>query len=983
MTSLRFDSYAQPTVNATLGGAAPGAVRPKLIPQLKLTGAPDGEATPVTGPALSVVGPEHVIGVDPGLFGRRTPAPGVIDAVSNDLVSVDVLAVDLPWRFTPRPADPDGRLRPWMVLVVVEAAQSRLEAGAPLPVLLTHRRELPDLAESWAWAHVQSAVADTPDAQAMPQAEIARLICPRQLKSDGTPYIAAVVPAFRAGREVGTRSPVSPANALDDAWTVSNPGDQPDDTVKLPVYLAWEFITGQLGDFEELAARIIPLEDTETEGFGSRPVDVSQPWPDTEPDPEHADAEVQVEGALRDITAMDDDSPPPEVTDLREALADAVNAGAERAPDHQQQRPGALAPPLYGGPPAGRDTVDAEDDEEDWLHGLNLDLRHRLAAGLGAEFVRRNQEELMAHAWTYAGAIRETNRARAQGRLAERVAASLHRRHVATLTPAELIGLTAPARNRVRSVTEGTEGVTAAAELHVSRLTDGFASTAWARLTRPSGPAARHAVAPAEAFAGAADRMPPDVPRTVALGRALTDGLATRGLAGATSVPVTGSVVDEVPAPPDTPVGGQVARQVAAAAAAEDRLRATRSLSSLEVVRMVAAANEYTGAEAAIDETLGTLPFRTSLLAANTGDAVFTLADTGMATMAAESLKSTIAALEEGTVLSEEGALSFHQGCGPDVAAAGVRVDAEPFRDRVAYALSPEGLVGLRLSERLAVPSAMGDPQGTEEVMPAPEFPVPMAMALLADTPEWFLPGLSAFPPERARLLAANAPFIESYLIGLCHEMNRELLWREFPTDRRGTPFQRFWPQVAGSLDLPPLDSFDDGPLGSHLSPDTRESVILLVRAELLRRHPQTLLFMVPALAADDGSPEGLDPDPTHWSPPLFALPVDASTTAFAFRGAPDDIVGPPGAFFVFQENAYQLRFGFDMTEIPLRTWNDLSWPLVLDGRGFASARRPVIKPSSAAPTDPVWGVDAAQTAAIALQRPVRVVRHASELVRR
>jgi hypothetical protein len=988
MTSLRFASYAQPAINAQLGAPPAGAVRHELTSGLSLTATPEDTAE-VTGPALSVVGPESVIGVDPGLFGRRTPAPGVTDAVGNDLVSVDVLSVDLPWRFTPAAAEPGDRLRPWMVLVVVDAATGRLQPGAPLPVLLTRRRELPDLTESWAWAHVQSAVGDTPDADAVPRTDIARLVCPRRLEA-GKPYIAAVVPAFRAGLEAGTGTGVDAATASAPAWTVTAPGDGPDDTVKLPVYLVWQFSTGQEGDFEHLVSRIEPLEGAATEGFGSRPVDVSRPWPDEEPDPERAGAVVRVEGALRDISASGEAPAPPENTALREQLADAVDAGAQTVPEDGQgpARPGALAPPLYGGPHAGRDVVDRNPgaEEQDWLSALNLDVRHRIAAGLGAEFVRRNQEELMAHAWEFAGAVREANRTRAQGRLSERVAASVHRRHIATLTPAELVALSAPAKNRVQSVRQAGQGVTAGAELHVSRLTDGFAGTAFARLTRPSGPVARRAVAPAGAFPGSDEQMARNVPRNVALGRALANSSAIRGMAGAVSVPVTGDVLDEVAPPPAQPVTGLVSIQFHAASAAEERLRATRSLASLEVVRMVAEANGYTAPATTIEAGLSVLPFRASLLAAGTGETVATLTDTGMATMAAGSLQNTLTSLTERAAVGEDGTLLLHQGCGPDVGPAGVRVDADGFRLRLVDGMNPDGLVGMRLADRVTLPSDIEEPQGTEDVLRAPSFPAPMAMALLADAPDWFLPGLSAFPTDRVRLVAANAPFIESYLIGLNHEMNRELLWREYPSHRRATTFRMFWPRPDGSPDLPPIASFDGGPLGSHLSADTSELVVLLVRAELLRRYPRTLLFMAPARAADDGSPAGLVPDSAQWSPPVFALPVDAATTAFAFRGSPAEVVGPPGAFFVFQEHAYQLRFGFDLpddedgepADAPLESWNDLTWPRVADDRGFASARHPVPRPEGA---DLEWGADAAQTAAIALQRPVRFARHASELV--
>ena len=43
------------------------------------------------------------------------------------------------------------------------------------------------------------------------------------------------------------------------------------------------------------------------------------------------------------------------------------------------------------------------------------------------------------------------------------------------------------------------------------------------------------------------------------------------------------------------------------------------------------------------------------------------------------------------------------------------------------------------------------------------------------------------------RCWQTNNRFIEAYLVGLNHEMARELLWREYPTDQRGTYFSSFW----------------------------------------------------------------------------------------------------------------------------------------------------------------------------------------------
>ena len=58
---------------------------------------------------------------------------------------------------------------------------------------------------------------------------------------------------------------------------------------------------------------------------------------------------------------------------------------------------------------------------------------------------------------------------------------------------------------------------------------------------------------------------------------------------------------------------------------------------------------------------------------------------------------------------------------------------------------------------------------------------------------ELFLPNINLIEPNSVTLLETNQPFIESYMVGLNHEFARELLWREYPTDQRGSTFRQFW----------------------------------------------------------------------------------------------------------------------------------------------------------------------------------------------
>ena len=63
-------------------------------------------------------------------------------------------------------------------------------------------------------------------------------------------------------------------------------------------------------------------------------------------------------------------------------------------------------------------------------------------------------------------------------------------------------------------------------------------------------------------------------------------------------------------------------------------------------------------------------------------------------------------------------------------------------------------------------------------------------------------------------------------MVGLNHEMSRELLFREYPTDQRGTYFRQFW-DVRGRVPAPApgstddIDPIDGWPGGDALGGDT------------------------------------------------------------------------------------------------------------------------------------------------------------------
>ena len=76
---------------------------------------------------------------------------------------------------------------------------------------------------------------------------------------------------------------------------------------------------------------------------------------------------------------------------------------------------------------------------------------------------------------------------------------------------------------------------------------------------------------------------------------------------------------------------------------------------------------------------------------------------------------------------------------------------------------------------------------------PIRKIDLPMYEPLKAISIELFLPNINLIAPNSITLIETNQRFIEAYMVGLNHEFARKLLWREYPTDQRGSYFRQFW----------------------------------------------------------------------------------------------------------------------------------------------------------------------------------------------
>lgn len=265
--------------------------------------------------------------------------------------------------------------------------------------------------------------------------------------------------------------------------------------------------------------------------------------------------------------------------------------------------------------------------------------------------------------------------------------------------------------------------------------------------------------------------------------------------------------------------------------------------------------------------------------------------------------------------------------------------------------IHPEEYIVERVAERLALDvdwlHSRDDPLGP--VMAHPEFPFPTYKWLRDRSPEYLLPGVDEIQKNTVGLLETNRDFVEAFMTGLNHEMARELLWRRYPTDRRGTYFERFWDRSGAPdsedgrpPDIDPIHTWRGGLGDNGESSVVETKTVLLIKGELFERYPNTTVYAakavedhgdrVPAVpgthvtnnkARGDADPKDLlrfpdfegriEPDITFFG---FDMdPTEAPSQTYEWQTEDGDGESnelKQGWFFVYEETPTEPRFGLD-----------------------------------------------------------------------
>ena len=989
----------------------------------KIGGAAEDFKRPV-----HLIGPGDIVGIDARAVVRVEPRPFSNDFEPNYLAAIEFFDEDYAWRYSPRAPEAvgKGRLVPWIALIVLEEGTFGISAqGQGLPSRLSIRDTsvLPPPDQLWAWAHAHlNAVAVDPknpkaaadQIAANPAASCCRVVAAQHLQVEKA-YRAFLVPTFDSGRRAGLLDGGAAGGPF--AWTPGTPAT-------LPVYYEWSFRTGQ-GDFKELVLRLRTRAADPT--VGRRPMDVSQPLANasfplirnqaTPPRPV-----LDLEGALQVPGAQPSAWEPQSKLAFQEALAHFINLGEawviknDASIDGEPPLPNGIKLPVVLPPASGRfhanvDTLDYTKSGARWLEQLNLDPRNRVAAAFGTLVVQKNQEDFMARAWKQYGELFQANRLRFRAQLFREVLTAMVDKHLTPLPEERALTVTSLVHARV--LMPGDARTTVFGQIGASALPTAAVLPPMRRVLRDHGPVAKR-------FGSATPHLQ-NIVRDVAAIRV--------------SVSPKWAQPQERLSLASTPPGLSTAGTGVAWFGSEwDTLRPA-IITVLELcIRLAPRLPQLTATISFLQEVLKQGDLQSTLSAANlTPEAVAdvrTAARWVPPSFDPASLRpEEIAPAEENRNFSFV-AWNFRQAALDAMTLVTFEIrqpKARPALDVAATAgtlktsLSPYATVRERMDKIAKLPPVirMPDYDPLEKILAYPRFDDATYEYLKKISQDYLVPNLQQIGPNTITLLEVNWGFTESFLVGLNHEMGRELLWRRYYTDQRGSYFRLFWDvrSLPGALDkngkvletkldIHPIHGWRLGgaltPLGGNRPkgrPDVR-NLVLVIRGDLLRRYPNTQVYAARAVPNPTRAefkemnrrPEDdLEVDVQH--PVLFAK-FDPDIYCYGFNLERDEALGRPmpqsplGWYFVLAERFGEPRFGLDAGGTRGQTVsdaNELKWGNVLDegavGAVNLTTHVPVKKTLTTGPGTAIWASDAADMAAILLREPFRMYYHASDML--
>lgn len=989
---------------------------------------------------IELYGPGDIIGIDTKAIIKVEPRNWITNYESNYLPYVEFYHEDFPWRYTPARADMGNhRLRPWITLVVLK--EGEFEEGKnikdkPLPffTLAAGKNAIdlfPSSSQLWAWAHVHvnkdlSNGAAGPDYNMDaiknemqhvinndPDNAYSRVMCPRKLEPNAS-YHAFLIPSFESGRLAGLGETVPDT-------IVATLGAWDNNQTTFPYYHRWYFRTGNIGDFEYLVTLLQPKPADKRVGI--RDMDVLHPGSNLPSidEPAELNGVLKLGGALKvpydtlkdedkqEVDKYEDwDEPFPH--EFETAMSQLVNIADDytsetktvtevnddagifvegTTPDPDP----VITSPLYGTWHALVKRLLKEKDgssvpanqQENWVHELNLDPRFRVAAGFGTKVVQQGQEEYMNAAWEQVGDVVSANNKLRFAELAAEVSFFFYNKHVLTLDSEKKFVFTTPMQKRVVR-----NGVTMYKEVQTSVVPNAVSTGAFRTIARQRGPLMKklsvhpefqpdqliNKINEGKITATPPKTVPPGVIKVSDAAEAIKP----------TNVP--GFIIDLLSRYPWIKYIPLLLILIAALIVLLFfPVAAGFIVLGVIAVAMVALFIQMNKWEKLIAPSQGLkeenqTPASVDALPKSPDFKISDVTDNFNSTHGnTDSIEGT----RFKTALKD--AYTFTEVKYPQLERK--RLDLAVMSDHIVKSIDPKVTIPKKIIGQILLPERIKegmtdiveDPETFVPVMAYPELDIPMYKPLSDLSSELFLPNINLIEQNSITLLETNDRFIEAYMVGLNHEMARELLWREYPTDQRGSYFRQFW-DVSNFLppsaddneglreklkDIFPIHLWPKKPstekpiaheLGQHnprVENGQKANLVLVIRGELLKRYPTAVIYahkadwgLIPDTTTKDINEERRFVELTQAErdnpgdhrdkikTPLFEAKVEPDIYFFGFdlddeqaRGTlnPTSTNDDPGWFFVIKERPGEPRFGLDDNKAPrIINWNNLSW---------------------------------------------------------
>ncbi len=848
---------------------------------------------------ISLMGPGEVSSVASYEISRIYPQEGVPNVESNYFPLVEFYKPDLPWIFSPEEGTID-RIKPWLALIVLETEEfertKRITGTARPSIRVRSQQSLPNLNESWAWAHVQiEGFQENEIVEKIisndPYRVRSRILSTRHLLIDKS-YTAFLVPCYYRGVLKGLhRLHLQSASvpAIQPGWDHTS-----SEGIELPYYFSWEFSTGTPeGDFETLVKSLLPPIPLPS-SVGYKEMDVqnlgfSLPQTTSKSPPTFFMKGALISPAAK-IKLSSIEGSAVLTPEFSNDFISLLNQSSIVVDLDDNERVLPIGPPLYGKWHAAKQQITPNVQDTSWFEELNLDLTMRAAAGLGTKVIMKNQEELMAAAWDQVDGLNLLNQQLRQSQLSLEITRCIHNKHLKNLGEEDLFSLT----REVHSAIDLDDNTSLSEYFNESLVPTAIFKSGFAKLTRKSG----------AVFKKMKLQQLPEQKLKAPITRFHENELK-----------IAGSIHGSINRPP------------------KNRIPIS-------------------------DTDLTTLPDTPSIF--------------------------------------------------------------QTFKNKILQKLHPQNIVFNSTANRINIPnwSTWNDLPSIPDLEPIMAHPVishPMYVELRNISPELLLPGVAEIKNNTVSLLETNQKFIEAFMVGLNHEMSRELLWREFPTDQRGTYFNQFWSSELynnhqGEIhnesqlkDIVPINEWGNNPLGKNrpILYSENNSIVLLIRGDLLFRYPRTIIYAQRAKLRVGEGVAGKRTFQAEKRYPIFHGFIPPDIRFLGFNLSSDEVRGredsteddQQGWFFVFKENSTEPRFGLDINEDhfgqPITTWNNLSWNHLVSDREELnnlkymefSAVLQNLQINRQGSSAPAWNSNSADLAAISFQKPFLNAIHGSDML--